>query len=85
MNGDDQYQEGDILICRDLFSTKDRVFEKGVIYKVDFVLHIFIWIKQEPTNSVYLTDTVCMKISEVGKYFRCDRLERFKKLQKLNR
>jgi len=79
------YRLNDELICIELFSNSDRVIDEGDVYRVMYVDFVILYIKEIAKNkSVICYGIIPVTIDKIDKYFKCKRIERKHKLDKLN-
>ncbi len=83
---DKNYIVKDIIYDADI-QFPGRVIGEGDVYEIvdlDFVTKQILYIKHIRNSITYAND-IPITISQVDKYFICKRIERLKKLQKLNK
>lgn len=82
------YKNNDILECIELFSINcgnARVICKGDFYKIKYIRNKKLYIKEIPINkNIVYADIIPIEVKQIETYFRCKRVDRLRKLKKLN-
>jgi len=92
------YKLGDKILCVELFCVENlhtkrlpfdgnRIIDEDDVYQVvELSTTNIIYVKELPMyKSLYYSAIIPIPISQVNKYFKCERIERMKKLKNLQK